>query len=160
MVTTWYCPCSHVDGHKQLYRLFLGPQIIHLILESTTSILNNISFQVAPGEVVALVGPSGGGKTSCFNLLQRFYDPTHGKVLIDDLPLSRYQHKFHHSRMSMVGQEPVLYARSIASNIAYGVEDLVEVGSLEDTSEIEQSSSSSSSSQPTINQGKLIFGRK
>ena len=64
-------------------------------------------------------GPSGGGKSSCINLLERFYEPLSGEVLLDGKPLSHYDHQYLHTRISLVGQEPVLYARSISENIKY-----------------------------------------
>ena len=59
----------------------------------------NVSFKVNPGEVVALVGASGSGKSTCIQLLQRFYDPNQGQVLIDDRPLSMYNHKYLHKQV-------------------------------------------------------------
>uniref|UniRef100_H2XQ32 ABC transmembrane type-1 domain-containing protein n=1 Tax=Ciona intestinalis TaxID=7719 RepID=H2XQ32_CIOIN len=84
-------------------------------------VLENISFEVNPGEVVALVGPSGGGKSSCVKLMQRFYEPTSGSVLLDGMSVSSFKHQFLHEQISLVGQEPVLYARSIKENIIYGL---------------------------------------
>uniref|UniRef100_H2Z4F1 Uncharacterized protein n=1 Tax=Ciona savignyi TaxID=51511 RepID=H2Z4F1_CIOSA len=83
----------------------------------------NLSFEVQPGEVVALVGPSGGGKSSCVKLIQRFYEPTAGEIMLDGISVSSYKHQFLHEKVSLVGQEPVLYARSIRKNIIYGLED-------------------------------------
>lgn len=84
-------------------------------------VLRNISFTVKPGEIVALVGPSGGGKTSCVNLIQHFYTADSGQVLLDNLPVEQYEHHYLHKQVSLVGQEPVLYARSIQENISYGL---------------------------------------
>uniref|UniRef100_H2Z4F0 ABC-type oligopeptide transporter ABCB9 n=1 Tax=Ciona savignyi TaxID=51511 RepID=H2Z4F0_CIOSA len=86
-------------------------------------VLENLSFEVQPGEVVALVGPSGGGKSSCVKLIQRFYEPTAGEIMLDGISVSSYKHQFLHEKVSLVGQEPVLYARSIRKNIIYGLED-------------------------------------
>lgn len=85
------------------------------------SVLNNVTFSAAPGETVALVGPSGGGKTTCISLLEHFYEPTSGEVLVDSIPVKTYDHKYLHSKIAMVGQEPVLFARSVKENIAYGL---------------------------------------
>ena len=86
-------------------------------------VLKGVSFTVNPGEVVALVGPSGSGKSSCVNLIENFYKPDEGDILIDGVSVRDYNHKFIHRAMSLVGQEPVLYARKIGDNIAYGLEE-------------------------------------
>ena len=87
-------------------------------------VLRGVSFDCAPGSVVALVGPSGSGKSSCLALLQHFYAPTAGRVLLDGVPVADRDHDWLHTKVAMVGQEPVLFARSIAKNVAYGLEDL------------------------------------
>ncbi|XP_061081384.1 antigen peptide transporter 2 [Conger conger] len=84
--------------------------------------LNGVSIELCPGEMTALVGPSGGGKTSCVSLLERFYEPQEGQVLLDGLPLHIYRHQYLHSKMAMVSQDPVLFSGSIRDNIAYGLE--------------------------------------
>uniref|UniRef100_A0A914GUG2 Uncharacterized protein n=1 Tax=Globodera rostochiensis TaxID=31243 RepID=A0A914GUG2_GLORO len=85
-------------------------------------ILRGLSFIVEPGEVVALVGPSGSGKSSCIALLEHFYAPEGGKVLVDGVPIREFDHQYIHNKVALVGQEPVLFGRSVAENIAYGVE--------------------------------------
>uniref|UniRef100_A0A671Q422 ATP-binding cassette, sub-family B (MDR/TAP), member 9 n=1 Tax=Sinocyclocheilus anshuiensis TaxID=1608454 RepID=A0A671Q422_9TELE len=84
-------------------------------------ILKNVSFNLRPGQVTALVGPSGGGKSSCVCLLENFYAPQQGHVLVDGRPLNSYQHKYYHSKVALVSQEPVLFARTVQMNISYGV---------------------------------------
>ena len=59
----------------------------------------NVSFTASPGEVVALVGHSGGGKSTCVNLLQHFYEPEKGSVMLDGIPVSQLQHKYLHSQV-------------------------------------------------------------
>ncbi len=79
---------------------------------------------MSPGEVVALVGPSGAGKSSCIQLLERFYDPDVGQVLLDGKPLSDYDQTYLHQKVSLVSQEPKLMARTVKENIVYGMEDV------------------------------------
>lgn len=85
-------------------------------------VLENISFECQPGEIIALLGPTGSGKTSLVNLLPRFYDYTAGKVLLDGIELNRYPRKFLRSQIGIVEQEPFLFSRSIRENITYGVD--------------------------------------
>ncbi|KAJ8335313.1 hypothetical protein SKAU_G00409520 [Synaphobranchus kaupii] len=85
--------------------------------------LQGLSLELKPGHMTALVGSSGGGKSTCVSLLERFYQPQEGEILLDGQPLHRYQHKYLHSKVAMVGQEPVLFSGSIRDNIAYGLED-------------------------------------
>ncbi|XP_042193421.1 ATP-binding cassette sub-family B member 9 [Callorhinchus milii] len=88
-----------------------------------TQVLKDVCFTLSPGEVTALVGPSGSGKSSCVHLMERFYSPQAGEVLLDGLPLPKYQSQYLHSQVTLVGQEPVLFARPIHENIAYGLAD-------------------------------------
>ncbi|CAL8347627.1 unnamed protein product [Lota lota] len=86
-----------------------------------TDILKGVSFTLRPGEVTALVGPSGSGKSSCVGLLENYYPPGRGQVLLDGRPVHTYQHDYLHSTVSLVGQEPVLFARTVQENISYGL---------------------------------------
>jgi ABC-type multidrug transport system fused ATPase/permease subunit len=72
---------------------------------------------------VALVGPSGGGKSTIIKLLERYYLPTAGRVLIDGRELGIYDPRWLRKHVALVSQEPVLFARSIRDNIIYGLEE-------------------------------------
>ena len=79
------------------------------------------SLNINPGEVVALVGPSGGGKSTIMNLLLRFYDPEEGSVMVDDQSIQDLNVRWLRSQIGYVGQEPALFSGSVASNIAKGL---------------------------------------
>jgi len=85
------------------------------------SALNGVSFRVKPGERVAIVGPSGAGKTTIFALLLRFYDPIAGRVSVDGVPVNKASLTELRSRFAIVPQETALFADTVAANIAYGV---------------------------------------
>ncbi|XP_040899007.1 ATP-binding cassette sub-family B member 9 [Toxotes jaculatrix] len=87
-------------------------------------ILKGVSFTLRPGEVTALVGPSGSGKSSCVSLLENFYLPQQGQVLLDGKPVHTFKHDYLHSKVALVGQEPVLFARTVEENITYGLSDV------------------------------------
>ncbi len=88
--------------------------------EAEEDILRHMSFAVEPGQQVALVGPSGGGKSTLVSLLLRLYDPTEGGILIDGHDLRTYKLQSLRQQISIVLQESVLFAASIRDNIAYG----------------------------------------
>ena len=83
-------------------------------------ILHNISFEVRKGETVALVGPSGGGKSTLSELIPRFYDPAQGEILVDGRPLTDYDQQSVRDHMGIVSQETILFNDSIRNNIAMG----------------------------------------
>jgi len=81
--------------------------------------LTDIDFEIAAGETVALVGPSGGGKTTILNLIPRFYDPTHGRVTIDGRDLREVSLASLRDQIALVTQEPFLFDDTVRANIAY-----------------------------------------
>lgn len=83
-------------------------------------ILRNLNFTAQPGQHIALVGPSGGGKSTLVSLLLRLYDPLEGSISIDGLDLRAYQLKTLRQQISIVLQDSVLFAASVRDNIAYG----------------------------------------
>ncbi len=82
--------------------------------------LDNLSLQVRPGETVAFVGPSGAGKTTVIQLIQRFYDPNAGRVLIDGSDLQDLDRAEFRTHMALVPQDPVIFAASARENIRFG----------------------------------------
>ena len=84
------------------------------------SILKDVSLRIEPGQVAALVGPTGAGKTTIISLIARFYDPESGVVKIDDQDIRRFKYKSLRGRMSFVLQENLLFHAPVWQNIAYG----------------------------------------
>ena len=82
--------------------------------------LKDINLSISPGEVVAFVGPSGGGKTTLVSLLPRFYKPTVGRILLDEIPLEEIVLSDVRRQIAFVGQDVILFNDSIAANVAYG----------------------------------------
>lgn len=83
--------------------------------------LADINFSVKPGQVIALLGSTGSGKSTLVHLLPRFYEYTSGKILLDGVELNRYPRKFLRQQIGIVEQEPFLFSRTIRENITYGV---------------------------------------
>ena len=83
-------------------------------------VLNDFSLEVQPGEVVAMVGSSGAGKTTLINLLLRFYTPTAGTISIDGIPLDTLDVQSLRSQISLVSQDPFLFSTTVRENIIYG----------------------------------------
>ena len=83
-------------------------------------ILHNISFEINKGETVALVGPSGGGKSTLSELMPRFYDPQQGEILFDGASIKEFSQESLRKYMSLVSQDTILFNDSIESNIALG----------------------------------------
>jgi ABC-type multidrug transport system fused ATPase/permease subunit len=95
------------------------------------AILHDVTFEARPGELVALVGLTGAGKTTLASLLPRFFEPTAGRITIDGVDVRDYDLRSLRERIALVPQEPVLFAGSIADNIRYGRLDATR-GDIED----------------------------
>ncbi|KAJ0453571.1 putative ABC transporter, P-loop containing nucleoside triphosphate hydrolase [Helianthus annuus] len=83
-------------------------------------IFSGFSLCISSGTTAALVGQSGSGKSTVISLIERFYDPLHGEVLIDNINLKEFQLKWIREKIGLVSQEPVLFTSSIKDNILYG----------------------------------------
>jgi ABC-type multidrug transport system fused ATPase/permease subunit len=99
---------------------------VHFRYGDDGEVLHDIEFQMAPGQMVALVGPSGAGKTSIANLLCRFYDPTHGRVLVDGHDLRRLQLRSLRQQVAVVLQDTFLFNATVRENLLYGKPDACE----------------------------------
>jgi subfamily B ATP-binding cassette protein MsbA len=83
-------------------------------------VLHDVGFEVRRGQVVAIVGPSGAGKTTLVDLLPRFYEPSGGAIVMDGVPITRFTRRSLRSLMGIVSQEAVLLNDTVFANIAYG----------------------------------------
>jgi len=91
--------------------------------EAGEAVLRDVDLEVRRGQVVAIVGPSGAGKTTLVDLLPRFYEPTRGEIAIDGVPITRYTRRSLRRLMGIVSQETVLLNDTVLANIAYGRTD-------------------------------------
>jgi ATP-binding cassette subfamily B protein len=106
-------PLSHVRGRVRF-------DDVSFAYEKGRPVLQGVSFEVAPGTIIALVGPTGSGKTTLVSLIPRFFDPTHGRVLIDERDVRNAQLASLRSKVALVLQEPFLFPLTVAENILYG----------------------------------------
>jgi ABC-type multidrug transport system fused ATPase/permease subunit len=105
--------------------------------EASRPVLHDISFDVPGGSLVALVGPTGAGKTTLVNLISRFYDPQKGRILIDGVDVRDVTHASLRTQVSCVFQETYLFSDTVAGNIAYGRPHLTE-GEIESAARLAQ----------------------
>lgn len=107
-----------VSGHVQ----FQGVEFAYPT-RPDAPVLQSLDLEMQPGQVVALVGPSGGGKSTIAALISRFYDPQGGRILLDDAPITELDSAWLRTQIGVVSQEPVLFATSILDNIRYSNPD-------------------------------------
>ncbi len=111
---------SGIDSGRQLSGQLTLQGVVFEYPRGQARALNGVSFQVAPGETVALVGESGSGKSTVASLLLGFYDSTAGQILLDGAPIESYSKKELREQIALVPQEAILFDGSIEGNIYYG----------------------------------------
>jgi len=109
-----YKPDGDVDGEIVFKQ-------VHFQYEENNPVLKDVNFSCHSGDVIALLGSTGSGKTSLVNLLPRFYDANDGQITLDGVDIKQYTRKYLRSQIGIVEQEPFLFSRSIKENITYGV---------------------------------------
>lgn len=117
-------PLVTVQGHVRMENVTFG-------YDPRYSVLSNLSFDAKPGELVALVGPTGAGKTTVINLLHRFYDPIEGRLTIDGRDLRDVTLESWYRQIALVPQETILFGGTIFDNIRYGKMEAEEPAVLE-----------------------------
>src|SRR5205823_13427933 len=93
---------------------------VHFNYQTRVDTLQDIAFEARPGQVIALVGPTGAGKTTLVSLIPRFYDLKAGRILLDGVDVRKLTLKSLRQQVSIVLQEPLLFSGTIADNIRYG----------------------------------------
>ncbi|WP_425037928.1 ABC transporter transmembrane domain-containing protein [Primorskyibacter sp. S187A] len=88
-----------------------------------TAALDGVTFDIQPGETVAFVGPSGAGKTTIIQMIQRFYDPSKGRILLDGVDIAKMARMDFRTALALVPQDPVIFAASARENIRFGRPD-------------------------------------
>lgn len=107
---------SNVSGQIQV-------EHVNFAYDPRRPVLTDISFEAKPGELVAIVGPTGAGKTTVMNLIHRFYDPTEGRITIDGQDLRLVTLESWYRQIALVPQETILFGGTILDNIRYGNRD-------------------------------------
>jgi ATP-binding cassette, subfamily B, bacterial MsbA len=108
-----------VSGH-------VAAEHVSFAYDERQPVLTDVSFEARPGELVAIVGPTGAGKTTMMNLLHRFYDPTDGRITVDGVDLRRVTLESWYRQIALVPQETILFGGTILDNIRYGNRDATE----------------------------------
>lgn len=108
-----------VSGH-------IAAEHVSFTYDARQPVLTDVSFGSKPGELVAIVGPTGAGKTTVMNLLHRFYDPTAGRITVDGIDLRQVTLESWYRQIALVPQETILFGGTILDNIRYGNRDATE----------------------------------
>lgn len=115
---------------KQIKQLIVGKwtfnQVSFVYPGTDREVLKNINLEINSGESVALLGTTGSGKSTISQLMARFYDPTSGDILLDDIPLRDWDIEYVRKHLGFVPQDVFLFSTSIAENIRFGQDDLTE----------------------------------
>ncbi|MEO5581354.1 MAG: ABC transporter ATP-binding protein [Saprospiraceae bacterium] len=106
-------PLSRVEGRFEFDKVYFS-------YEKERPTLQNISFEIKPGDRVGIMGSTGAGKSTLISLINRFYDPSEGVIRIDGVDIKNYKLADYRSQFSIVLQDPVLFSTTIAENIRYG----------------------------------------
>ncbi|XQP55741.1 MAG: ABC transporter ATP-binding protein [Mycoplasmoidaceae bacterium] len=106
-------PLAELKGKVEAKHLWFG-------YEKGKMILKDLNFVVKPGQTIAIVGPTGAGKTTITNLVTKFYDPDKGKLLFDDVPVEKISRKYLRQNIAVILQDTFLFAESVKNNIRYG----------------------------------------
>lgn len=112
-------PLPEIQGHIT----FRNVAFSYRSQEKLASVLNEISFEAMPNQVIALLGPTGSGKSTIVSLIPRFYDPTAGSILVDGIDIRKVTIKSLRAQIGIVMQETTLFAANIERNIAFGRPD-------------------------------------
>jgi subfamily B ATP-binding cassette protein MsbA len=113
---------EHPIAVKNLKKEIVFDNVTFQYADADEPVLSSLSFTVQRGEIIALVGPSGGGKSTLVDLLPRFYDVTGGSILLDGIDIRDYDLADLRGLMGIVTQETILFNENIRNNIAYGLE--------------------------------------
>ena len=114
------------DNRQEKTTALLEFRNVHFGYEKGEEILHNINFALEPGKTYALVGPTGGGKTTTASLLARLYDPVSGTVLLDGKDIRAYEPGERTRKIGFILQEPFLFTGTVRDNILYGNEKLTD----------------------------------
>ncbi|GMF28770.1 unnamed protein product [Phytophthora lilii] len=116
---------SFQEGGRRLENLHGKIELRNILFRYPTrpevTVLRNYNLTIEAGQTVAFCGPSGGGKSTCVSLIERFYDPIDGQVLLDGVDTKELNLNWLRSQIGLVGQEPTLFIGTIADNISYGL---------------------------------------